>query len=107
MLLKMGGFEGGEKDQGEASMGKAREKPLFLLPQQFCCLVDLGLGRADEGDGRPREATAGRRAGRSGMREHRGRTGERTAGEVAYRCRAWKELPILMRPRRPGQAMSA
>jgi hypothetical protein len=54
-----------EKGRGEAGLGKVGERPLFFLPLLFCCQVDLGLGWARGGDGLPREAMPGRRAGRS------------------------------------------
>jgi hypothetical protein len=68
-------------------LGKARERPPFLLPQPFCCPVDLGLGKAGGGDQDGKGGHAWEEGGEE--QEHRGSTGERTAVEAAYRCRAW------------------
>jgi hypothetical protein len=54
-----------EKDHGEASLGKVRERPPFLLPLSYCYQVYPGFGLARGGHGQPREATPGRRAERS------------------------------------------
>jgi hypothetical protein len=54
-----------EKDHGEASLGKVRERPPFLLPLPYFYQVDPGSGRARGGPEQPREATPGRRAERS------------------------------------------
>jgi hypothetical protein len=54
-----GGFEGGEKDQGEASLAKARERPPFLLPQPFCCPIEENWGRQGRACGGDQDGKGG------------------------------------------------